>query len=68
MRDNVTLSEKCIELANHVVDDPETIDWEDPPEVDVWAGDRLLAFEMLDSKGWTVEIHCEPSQEGEKVG
>jgi hypothetical protein len=23
MRDKVTLSEKCIELANHVVDDPE---------------------------------------------
>jgi hypothetical protein len=24
--------------------DPDEIDWDDPPEVTVWAGDRLLAF------------------------
>lgn len=25
--------------------DPDEIDWDDPPEVTVWAGDQLLAFE-----------------------
>jgi len=25
--------------------DPDGIDWDDPPEVTVWAGDQLLAFE-----------------------
>jgi hypothetical protein len=36
--------------------DPESIDWEDPPEVNVWAGDRLLAFEMADPEERTVHI------------
>jgi hypothetical protein len=36
--------------------DPENIDWEDPPEVNVWAGDRLLAFEMADPEERTVHI------------
>ena len=36
--------------------DPESIDWEDPPEVNVWAGDRLLAFEMAHPEERTVNI------------
>lgn len=36
--------------------DPDSIDWEDPPEVNVWAGDRLLAFEMADPEERTVNI------------
>lgn len=36
--------------------DPDSIDWEDPPEVNVWAGDRLLAFEMAEPEERTVEI------------
>ena len=48
--------------------DPETINWEDPPEVDVWAGDRLLAFEMADPEKRTVEIDREPPQENGENG
>ena len=48
--------------------DPETIDWEDPPEVNVWAGDRLLAFEMADPEERTVEINREPPQEDSENG
>jgi hypothetical protein len=36
--------------------DPDSIDWEDPPEVNVWAGDRLLAFELADPEERTVHI------------
>jgi hypothetical protein len=36
--------------------DPESIDWEDPPEVNVWAGDRLLAFELAEPEERTVAI------------
>ena len=46
--------------------DPESIDWKDPPEVDVWAGDRLLAFEMANLEERTVEINREPPQENER--
>lgn len=36
--------------------DPESIDWDDPPEMNVWAGDRMLAFEMADPEERTVHI------------
>ena len=36
--------------------DPESIDWEDPPEVNVWAGDRMLAFELAKPEERTVAI------------
>jgi hypothetical protein len=39
--------------------DPESIDWEDPPEVNVWAGDRLLAFELAEPEERTVAIDRE---------
>ena len=45
--------------------DPETIDWEDPPEVNVWAGDRLLAFEMADPEERTVEVDRDLPEEDE---
>lgn len=44
--------------------DPDTIDWEDPPEVNVWAGDRLLALEVAEPEERTVEIDREePGEE-----
>lgn len=43
--------------------DPETIDWEDPPEVNVWAGDRMLAFELAEREERTVEIAHESGGE-----
>ena len=36
--------------------DPESIDWENPPEVSVWAGDHMLAFELAKDKERTVNI------------
>lgn len=47
--------------------DPETIDWDDPPEVGVWAGDRMLAFELAEREERTVEIDRESGagEEGE---
>jgi len=35
--------------------DVEEIDWEDPPEVTVWAGDQLLAFEPSSEQTLAVE-------------
>ena len=43
----------------------ETIDWEDRPEVNVWAGDRLLAFEMADPEERTVEVDRDLPEEDE---
>jgi hypothetical protein len=43
--------------------DPESIDWEDPPEVNVWAGDRLLAFEMAEPEERTVDIERDAGSE-----
>ena len=40
MRDKVTLSEKCIELANHVVDDP------DEPAATIRGGGFSKAFQI----------------------
>lgn len=37
--------------------DPDEIDWDDPPEVTVWAGDRLLAFERAGEQ--TVQLDVE---------
>lgn len=34
--------------------DPDEIDWEDPPQMNVWAGDRLLAFEMPEKRSMRV--------------
>lgn len=45
--------------------DPEDIDWEDPPEVNVWAGDRLLAFELAEPEERTVSI--DPDAESEET-
>jgi hypothetical protein len=39
--------------------DPDEINWEAPPEVNVWAGNRLLAFEMADPAERTVNIDTE---------
>jgi hypothetical protein len=36
--------------------DPEDIDWENPPEVNVWAGDRMLAFDLAEPEERTVAI------------
>lgn len=37
--------------------DPDEIDWDDPPEVTIWAGDRLLAFERAGEQ--TVHLDVE---------
>ncbi|ELY58723.1 hypothetical protein [Natronococcus jeotgali] len=34
--------------------DPDDIDWDNPPELNVWAGDRLIAFERPDER--TVQV------------
>ncbi|WP_273737846.1 hypothetical protein [Natrinema soli] len=34
--------------------DPDGIDWDNPPELNVWAGDQLLAFELPDER--TVQV------------
>ena len=33
----------------------EEIDWDDPPELSVWAGDRMLAFELAESRSVTID-------------
>ena len=33
----------------------EEIDWDDPPELSVWAGDRMLAFELAESRSMTID-------------
>ena len=43
--------------------DPESIDWENPPEVAVWAGDRMLAFELAETEEQTVHIDRNAGQE-----
>ena len=35
--------------------DPDDVDWEDPPELNVWAGDRLLTFERPDERTGQVD-------------
>lgn len=47
--------------------DPESIDWENPPEVNVWAGDRLLAFEMADPEERTVSIDRDAGSEEDET-
>jgi hypothetical protein len=45
--------------------DADAIDWEDPPEVSVWTGDRLLAFESTGEQ--TVQVNLEDAgQENEE--
>lgn len=36
--------------------DPDSIDWDDPPEVTVYAGDRLLAFEIANREERSIHI------------
>ena len=36
--------------------DPDNIDWEDPPEVTVYAGDRLLAFELANREKRSIRV------------
>lgn len=48
--------------------DPETIDWDDPPEVEVWAGDRLLAFDLAETEEQTVQIDRDADQEDDAEG
>lgn len=45
--------------------DPESIDWENPPEIDVWAGDRMLAFELAETEEQTVHIDRDATGEDE---
>ena len=33
----------------------DAIDWDDPPELTVWAGDRMLAFELAESRSVTID-------------
>jgi len=35
--------------------DPDSIDWADPPLLNVWAGDQLLAFEVADKRSVDVD-------------
>ena len=42
--------------------DPESIDWSNPPEVAVWAGDRMLAFELAEKEEQTVHIDRDAGQ------
>jgi hypothetical protein len=48
--------------------DPESIDWEDPPEVNVWAGDRMLAFDLAEPEERTVTIDSDAGSEEETDG
>jgi hypothetical protein len=48
--------------------DPESIDWEDPPEVTVWAGDRLLGFELADPEERTIQFDRNATGDGEING
>ena len=43
--------------------DPESIDWENPPELNVWVGDRMLAFELAGTEERTVNIDHEAADE-----
>ena len=43
--------------------DPGSIDWENPPELNVWVGDRLLAFELANPGKQTVHIDRDAGQE-----
>lgn len=43
--------------------DPESMDWANPPEVAVWAGDRMLAFELAETEEQTVHIDRNAGQE-----
>lgn len=36
--------------------DPDSIDWDNPPEVRVYAGDRLLAFEAANREERTIQV------------
>jgi hypothetical protein len=48
--------------------DPESIDWEDPPEVNVWAAHRLLAFELADPEERTIQFDRDATGEDETDG
>lgn len=50
------------EAVREIVD-PETIDRDNPPEIDVWAGDHLLAFELAEAEERTVHIEPEGTDE-----
>ena len=43
--------------------DIESIDWENPPEVNAWAGDYLLAFDLADREERTLPLETLDSQE-----
>jgi hypothetical protein len=47
--------------------DPDSIDWEDPPKVNVWAGDRLLAFELAEPEERTVAIDRDAGSEEDEA-
>ncbi|RJT07516.1 hypothetical protein [Halococcus sp. IIIV-5B] len=55
-RDGETLRLVIPQKALSELVDPESIDWEDPPEVNVWAGERLLAFEIADTAERTINF------------
>jgi len=41
------------------------IDWDDPPELSVWAGDQMLAFELAESRSVTIDRSAGDSDEEE---
>jgi hypothetical protein len=53
--------------ALEMIVDTDSIDWDNPPEVNVWAGDRLLAFELANPEERTVPINREQAEGDDKT-
>lgn len=53
------------ELLEKLIE-PKSIESEEPSEVAVWAGDRLLAFEMGKAEERTVHIDCDDIREEDR--
>lgn len=43
--------------------DPDTIDWDDPPEFSIWAGDGVLGFELAAKQHRSVAIGRDRDQD-----
>ena len=48
-------SDSDAEEAREEIVNPASIDWDDPPDLAVWAGDRMLAFELTESRSVTID-------------
>lgn len=48
--------------ALEMIVDTDSIDWDNPPEVNVFAGDRLLAFELANPEERTVPINRDQTE------